>query len=80
MTVVLESRQRIAYAEAHFSVTPLNAYLTHQGSKIRVSTVIKNNKTGVNGILLPLNFNINGVGMATDIIVALKQFDLMLFA
>ena len=68
MPIVFQAGIRIHYCKAHFCWLFLNTDLIEQPQEIWISSIIENNKAGINRIVIIMPADIMSMGMPTQMI------------
>jgi hypothetical protein len=78
--VVFEAAALALQAEAHVGGLPGHAQLLQHGNEIRVGPVVEHDEAGVDGVVLALPVDIDGVGVAAGIVARFEHGHVVLAA
>ncbi len=76
--IVFKAGLLVADAEPHGRGFGSHAEFIQQCDEVRVRPVIKDNKSGVDGVPFTIQFDVDGVGVPAEIVVGFKQGDLVI--
>ncbi len=75
---VFEARPIAGNAESHFRRYAINLQMVHQTQKVGVRSIVADNKARVDAVLFSVDFDVNGVSVASDVAARFEYLDVVL--